>query len=123
MAVVRRFALALLVGLVWSMTLGAQNPIPPTGTVTGRVVDADTQQPVPDVSVFIEGTRRGAVSGPDGTFTIGGVPSGSQTIRARRIGFGAPIQTVNVPNSGSVSVIFAMSKQAAVLEEVVTTGY
>ena len=123
MAVVRRFTLALLVGLLWSTSLGAQNPVPPSGTITGRVVDADTQQGVPDVSVFVEGTRRGAVTGADGSFTIGGVPAGSQTVRARRIGYGAPVQTVNVPNGGSVSAIFAMSKQAAVLEEVVTTGY
>ncbi|HEX6628907.1 MAG TPA: SusC/RagA family TonB-linked outer membrane protein [Gemmatimonadaceae bacterium] len=122
MAVVRRFALALLVGL-WSTQLGAQTPVPPSGTITGRVVDADTQQPVPDVTVVVEGTRRGAVTGTDGTFTIGGVPAGSQTVRARRIGYGAPLQTVNVPNGGSVSAIFAMSRQAAVLEEVVTTGY
>ena len=120
MAVVRRFALALLVGLLWSMRLGAQAP---TGTITGRVVDGDTQQPVSDVTVIVEGTRRGAVTGADGTFTIGGVPAGAQTIRARHIGFGAPVQTVNVPNGGSVSVIFAMTRQAAVLEEVVTTGY
>ena len=123
MAVVRRFTLALLVGALWSMTAGAQNPVPPSGTITGRVVDADTQQGIPDVSVFVEGTRRGAVTGADGTFTIGGVPSGAQTVRARRIGYGAPVQTVNVPNGGAVSAIFAMSKQAAVLEEVVTTGY
>ena len=123
MAVVRRFSLALLIGLLWSMSLGAQNPVAPAGTITGRIVDADTQQPVPDVSVFVEGTRRGAVSGADGTFTIGGVPAGSQTVRARRIGYGAPAQTVNVPNGGSVSVNFTMSRQAAVLEEVVTTGY
>ena len=123
MVVVRRFTLALLVGLLWSMRLGAQNPVPPSGTITGRVVDADTQAGVPDVSVVVEGTRRGAVTGADGTFTIGGVPAGAQTVRARRIGYGAPVQTVNVPNGGSVSAIFSMSKQAAVLEEVVTTGY
>ena len=123
MAVVRRLILALMVGLIWSIPVGAQNPVPPTGTITGRVLDAGTQQPVADVSVFVEGTRRGAVSGPDGTFTIGGVPSGSQTVRARRIGFGAPVQVVTVPNGGSVSVIFSMDRKAAVLEEVVTTGY
>ncbi|HKN57759.1 MAG TPA: TonB-dependent receptor plug domain-containing protein, partial [Gemmatimonadaceae bacterium] len=123
MAVVRRLTLALVVGLLWSTVLGAQNPVPPTGTITGRVVDAGTQQPVADVSVFVEGTRRGAVSGPDGTFTIGGVPSGSQTVRARRIGFAAPVQIVAVPNGGSVSVVFSLDRQAAVLQEVVTTGY
>ena len=123
MAVVRRLSLALVVGLFMATHLGAQTPVPPTGTITGRVLDADTQQPVADVSVFVEGTRRGAVSGADGSFTIGGVPSGSQTVRARRIGFGAPIQVVVVPNGGAVSVIFSMDRKAAVLEEVVTTGY
>jgi TonB-dependent starch-binding outer membrane protein SusC len=123
MASVRRLTLALAAGLLWSARLGAQTPVPPTGTITGRVLDADTQQPVADVNVVVEGTRRGAVSGSDGTFTIGGVPSGSQTVRARRIGFGAPIQVVVVPNGGSVSVIFSMDRKAAVLEEVVTTGY
>lgn len=123
MAVVRRFTLALMVALLWSPLLGAQTPVPPTGTITGRVVDATTQQPVADVSVFVEGTRRGAVSAADGTFTIGGVPSGSQTVRARRIGFAAPVQIVTVPTSGSVSVVFSLDRQAAVLQEVVTTGY
>ena len=98
MAAVRRLTLALVVGLLVSTRLGAQNPVPPTGTITGRVLDAATQQPVPDVSVFVEGTRRGAVTAADGSFTIGGVPSGSQVVRARRIGFGAPVQTVVVPN-------------------------
>ena len=123
MAAVRCLTLALMVGLLWSIPISAQNPVPPTGTITGRVLDADTQQGVPDVSVFVEGTRRGAVSGADGSFTIGGVPSGSQTVRARRIGFGAPVQVVVVPNGGAVSVIFSMDRKAAVLEEVVTTGY
>ncbi len=123
MAVVRRLTFALVVGLLWSARLGAQTPVPPTGTITGRVVDAGTQQPVADVSVFVEGTRRGAVSGSDGTFTIGGVPAGSQTVRARRIGFGAPVQIVVVPNGGAVTVVFSLDRKAAVLEEVVTTGY
>ena len=99
MAAVRRLFLALGVGLLWAAQSSAQNPVPPTGTVAGRVIDATTQQPVSDVSVIVEGTRRGAVSGADGSFTIVGVPSGSQTIRARRIGFSAPVQIVVVPTS------------------------
>ena len=123
MAAVRRLILALVVGLFWSAQTSGQTPVPPTGTITGRVIDAITQQPVADVNVVVEGTRRGAVSGADGTFTIGGVPAGSQTVRARRIGFSAPVQIVVVPTSGSVTVVFPLDRQAVSLEDVVTTGY
>jgi TonB-dependent starch-binding outer membrane protein SusC len=123
MALVRRLLLALVVGMLWAARSSAQNPVPPTGTITGRIVDATTQEPVSDVSVVVEGTRRGAVSGADGTFTIVGVPAGSQTVRARRIGFSAPLQIVVVPTSGSVSVVFPLQRQAVSLEDVVTTGY
>ena len=76
-----------------------------------------------DVNVIVEGTRRGAVSAADGTFAIVGVPAGSQTVRARRIGFSAPVQIVVVPTSGSVTVVFPLERQAVSLEDVVTTGY
>ncbi|MDP9203180.1 MAG: SusC/RagA family TonB-linked outer membrane protein [Gemmatimonadota bacterium] len=120
MAVVRRLILALVVGLVCSVRLGAQVP---TGTISGRVVDAASQQPVADVAVVVEGTRRGAVTGADGTFIIVGVPAGSQTVRARRIGFAAPVQIVTVSSGGTVEVVFPLERRATVLEEVVTTGY
>ncbi|MDP9205881.1 MAG: SusC/RagA family TonB-linked outer membrane protein [Gemmatimonadota bacterium] len=120
MAVVRRLILALVVGLVCSVRLGAQVP---TGIISGRVVDAQTQQPVADVAVVVEGTRRGAVTGADGTFTIVGVPAGAQTVRVRRIGFAAPVQVVTVTPGATVAVVFPVERQAAVLEQVVTTGY
>ncbi|HMG95649.1 MAG TPA: TonB-dependent receptor plug domain-containing protein, partial [Gemmatimonadaceae bacterium] len=120
MAVVRRFLLALVVGLICSVRLGAQAP---TGIVSGRVIDAETQQPVADVAVVVEGTRRGAVTAADGSFTIVGVPAGAQTVRVRRIGFSAPVQVVNVVAGSTAAVVFGVSRQAAVLEQVVTTGY
>ena len=120
MAVVRRLILALVVGLLWSARLGAQVP---TGTITGRVVDSTTQQPLSDVSVVVQGTRRGAVTAADGTFAIVGVPAGSQTVRARRIGFSAPVQIITVPSGGTATVVFALDRRAISLEDVVTVGY
>jgi iron complex outermembrane receptor protein len=120
MEVVRRFILALVVGLICSARLSAQAP---TGTIGGRVIDAATQQPVADVAVVVEGTRRGAVSQADGSFVIVGVPAGSQTVRARRIGFNAPVQIVTVVAGGNVAVVFPLERRATVLEQVVTTGY
>ena len=72
MVVVRTFLIALVGVLLWSGLLSAQTP---AGTVSGRVVDSTTQQPIPDVAVFIEGTQRGTVTRADGTYLLGGVPA------------------------------------------------
>ena len=100
--------------------LGAQLP---TGTITGTVVDSATRQPIAGVNVVVEGTRLGTISRDDGTFTIGGVPAGTHTVRARRIGYGSVPVVVSVSDGSSVAVAFALEKRAAVLDEVVVVGY
>ena len=120
MAVVRRLILALVVGVFCSLRLGAQAN---TGTITGRVVDAASQQPVADVNVIVDGTGRGTVTGPDGTFIIGGVPAGTRVVRVRRIGFNSPTQTIVVPANGTTTATFALDRQAISLQDVVTVGY
>lgn len=120
MAFVRRLCLAIVIGLLCTVRLGAQNP---TGTITGRVVDSTTQQPLADVSVIVDGTGRGAITQADGNFVIVGVPAGTHTVRVRRIGFSTPPVSVTVPAGGNANVSFALEHRVAVLEEVVTTGY
>lgn len=121
MAFVRRLSLAIVIGLFCTVRLGAQNP--PTGTVSGRVVDSTTQQPLADVSVIVDGTGRGAITQADGNFVIVGVPAGTHTVRVRRIGFSTAPVTVTVPAGGTANVQFALEHRVAILEEVVTTGY
>src|SRR4051812_37562529 len=66
----------------------------PTGTIAGQAIDSASREPLPGVTVVVEGTRLGTVSRDDGTFTIGGVPAGTYAVRARRIGYGSAVQTV-----------------------------
>ena len=101
-------------------TLGAQEP---TGTITGQVLDSATRQPIAGVNVFVEGTRLGTITRDDGTFTIGGVPAGSHTVRARRIGYGSVPLVVDVTAGATVSVAFTLDRRVAVLDEVVVVGY
>ena len=120
MAMVRCLTRALALSLLWVAQLGAQGS---TGTITGRVVDSASRQPLSAVSVRIVGTTRGALSRDDGNFTIAAVPAGTVRLRASRIGFAPQFQDVTVSGGGSVGAQFALAAQAAVLGELVVTGY
>lgn len=119
--VVTRCALAVVLGgMLFAAPLSAQTG---TGTVTGRVVDSASRQPLPAASVRISGSTNGALSKNDGSFTISNVPAGAQTVRATRIGFAAQSRQVTVTAGGTATVEFVLSSQAAVLSEMVVTGY
>jgi len=100
--------------------LGAQQP---TGTITGQVIDSATRQPLAGVNVVVEGTRLGAVTRDDGSFTIAGVPAGTHTVRTRRIGYGSVPVIVSVSDGSTASLSFVLAKRAAVLDQVVVVGY
>ncbi len=94
-----------------------------TGTITGRVVDSTSQQPLAGVNVSIVGTQVRAVTRPDGGFTLGGLVARVYRLRAARIGYTPQDRDVTVPAGGATSVEFALRQTATILEAVVVTGY
>ena len=92
------------------------------GTISGTVVDAANQQPLQDAQVSVVGTQRGAATDQRGRFTIPGVPAGSYTVRARRIGYAVGNQTVTVGSGATATISFALSAAATQLEEVVVNA-
>ena len=119
MAAVRYLIPALVGGILWAGSLGAQA----TATIAGTVVDSTSRQPLTGVTVIVEGTQRGAVTGSDGTFRLIGVPTGTVSVRARRIGYISQAKTIVLGTSGTASVTFELPASASVLEGVVVTGY
>jgi TonB-dependent starch-binding outer membrane protein SusC len=120
MTLVRFLVLAGVGGLLAATQLGAQDA---TGSISGRVVDSTTQRPVPGVAVTVEGTGRGALTGDDGGFALGGLRAGTHSVLARRIGYTSQTQTVVVRAGQATTVEFALRPAASILEQVVTTGY
>src|SRR5258706_299290 len=120
MALVRRLVLALVAGLFWAVPLCAQES---PGAVTGKVLDATSQQPLANVEVAITGTPHRELSRSDGTFALNGVPAGSYRLRASRIGYGSQIQEIPVPPGGATTANISLAPAAAILEPVVVTGY
>lgn len=56
------------------------------GTITGRVVDAETDAPLPGVNVFIPNTQIGAATDLYGIYRISNVPPGVYSLKASFIG-------------------------------------
>ena len=118
LAFVRRGALLFSLALFLPVISNAQQP---TGTVSGRVTDASIGRGLPNVQILVTGTRIGAVTGPNGEYTLIGVPVGSRTLTVRRIGYQPTIQAVTVA-LGSTTVDIALNVSAVNLSEVVVTG-
>src|SRR3990170_1736035 len=95
MAVVRGLVAVSVGGLLWAVPAAAQEAAA-RGTVTGRVVDSTSQQPLSNATVRVEGTQLGTLTRDDGTFTVAGVPAGPQTVRVTRVGFASKAQPVTV---------------------------
>ena len=91
-------------------------------TVTGTVVDADTHQPVPGAQITVVGTTIGTVTDAEGHYRLDGIPAGSATIRARRIGYGSSDRTVALRDGESVTVDFSLGTLVSALDAVIVTG-
>jgi TonB-linked SusC/RagA family outer membrane protein len=109
-------ALALL---AHAGTLFAQNQ---AATISGRVLDRATQQPLTAAQVVVVGTQRGAITGEDGSYRISGVAPGRVQLRAQRIGYEAQTQLVTATAGETVTADFALGTSAIQLDEVVTTA-
>jgi hypothetical protein len=94
-----------------------------TGTVSGRVLDSASQQPIVGARVALALASRGAVTGDDGSYLLTGIPEGTQRVRASKIGFAAQERVVNVVAGQPAIVDFRLRQAAVKLEEVVTVGY
>jgi len=122
MRVVRHGVTALALLFLASLPLqllAAQN----TGTITGRVMDSTTQQPLSGVLMQVVGTDRRTLTAEDGTFLLTDVRAGIQQLRSSRIGYGLQQQQVTVTAGATASVELALNPHAMMLDAVVATGY
>jgi outer membrane receptor protein involved in Fe transport len=65
------------------------------GKIAGRVIDKESKEPLPGVSVQIVGTTTGAATNIQGEFFIINVPPGTHTIKASLVGYG-PVEVQNL---------------------------
>jgi iron complex outermembrane receptor protein len=113
-----RYCIAVVLAFLSTVPLRAQTS---TGTVRGRVTDGATLQPLAGVTVSVR--SHSAVSLADGRYLITNVPAGSDSVRARVIGYAPAAHAIAVAGGDTVAADFAMTAQAIQLSQVVVMGY
>jgi hypothetical protein len=87
------------------------------GTILGTVRNAQGE-PLPGVTIQIEGRRQGAVTGKEGTFRIEQVPAGRIMLLARFVGHETARQTIQVGSGESARADFVLQEKDVSLREI-----
>ncbi|MFN5865501.1 MAG: TonB-dependent receptor [Candidatus Kapaibacterium sp.] len=70
-----------------SSSSGSGGSAGPTGSISGEVVNAKTQAPIPGASIQVVGTKLGAITRGDGKFVVRSIPVGTVSIRVTSVGY------------------------------------
>lgn len=97
--------------------LGSAHALAQSQTVTGKIYDQTTNDPLIGVTVLEVGTSNGTITGLDGEFSISVPANGSLNISY--VGY----QTQEVPVNGRTHIEIFLSEDSKVLDEVVVVGY
>jgi TonB-linked SusC/RagA family outer membrane protein len=120
---------AAVSGTPWTLLYSATGQImvvrrPPAreGSITGRVMAARTGQPIAGATVMIEGTQLTTTADTGGVFRLNGVPAGTHTVLARRIGYLPGRQAATVTDGATTTIDFTLDATVTDLQAVVITG-
>lgn len=99
------------------LLLSFQQAFAQTQTVTGTILDADTNEPLPGATIVVKGTTSGVAADIKGAFKIG--VSTNATLEIKSIGY----TTVTLTADASKPMQIKLSGVHKDLNEVVVIGY
>ena len=101
---------------LFSFSLFAQN----TGSLNGRIIDSQSEQPLEGASVILKGTSVGVVTDEDGYFTIKDVPTLTYNVEVSYLGYESQtLFNVILKSAGNIPLLFRLEEVTESLEEVV----
>lgn len=107
-------AAILFVGILGSQGAEAQA----TGSLLGRILDAETGRGVVDVTVVLEGAERSALTDSTGAFGMRAVPPGDYALRIAHLAYGEFRQPVRIEEGQELALKIRLSQTAIELEPV-----
>jgi iron complex outermembrane recepter protein len=85
-----------------------------TGTLTGKIFDKDSKEPLIGATILIEGTTLGGITDLKGSFTIKNIPVGKATIVVKYIGYEDVKQTATITEAQTTALEDVLVKSTAI---------
>ncbi|MCB0634048.1 MAG: TonB-dependent receptor [Lewinella sp.] len=112
----------ILGGAIWACLLGPMLVFGQSGLIQGRVIDAETAEPLYRASVVIESEFSGVSTDIDGHFRFTDLPAGNYYLQVRYLGYQSQIRLAVIEQDEAVTVDFGLIPLAASLTEVVISA-
>lgn len=93
-----------------------------SGGLKGRVVEAETSEPLVGATVRILGLERGAMTNLDGYYSFDNLPAGRHTIEVAYMGYTTQQVNVNITASRTATYDVRLSVDSKLLDEVVISS-
>ena len=114
--ILRYFSLISL----FATSLAATAATPGKSSLTGKITDKETGQPIPGVTLYIPDLKIGTLANADGIYKIGNLPSSRLLFQISFIGYKTITQFIDL--SQTTTQDFVMEPSVKEMNEVVVTG-
>ncbi len=119
----RAFAVAVLVGMILTQAVSAQQG----SALRGMVLDGENGAPVHDTYLFLHpqgapGKGTDASAGADGAFYFGDLQAGGYVLNVNRAGYKVQILAVDIPADDERNMIVYLQPRAYETDPVIVTG-
>jgi|GEM_PF-233937 TonB-dependent SusC/RagA subfamily outer membrane receptor len=108
--------------IVPSTLSGRMRQAPTVSKIRGKVVDAETGEPLMGANVFLKGTQVGAATDRNGVFLIPNAPLGTYVLVVSYIGYKREEKEIRVVQGQELRVDFELQPDIFQGEQVVVTG-
>jgi len=101
-------------------SLSAQRP--GLSSLKGHVLDGQTEEHLPGVTISIEGTQRATMTDETGHFSLENIPAGSYIVVTQYLGYSAIKQQVTIGKNETKNITLYIDPEAQLLNEVSVTA-
>ncbi|HVO75241.1 MAG TPA: TonB-dependent receptor [Ignavibacteriaceae bacterium] len=113
------FFILLFISII---TVNAQNTGSTVNLIKGKVLDAEQNEPLVGVNVFIKELRNGTVTNEDGIFEFDNINEGNYSIAFSYVGHKPVTVEVTVPSENAQNINVKLEETTINLSEVTVTG-